>query len=49
VRLDASDAVRKLMAQGETSFQVNLVVMNTDGSEAHDALLMHGVSLVFKE
>jgi tyrosinase len=49
VHLDASDAVQKLMAQGETSFQINLVVMNTDGTEAHDALLMHGVSLVFKE
>jgi len=48
-RLDATDTVRKLAAQGETAFQVNLVVMNTDGTPADDALMMHGVSLIFKE
>jgi len=49
VRLDASDAVRKLAAQGETAFQVNLVVLNTDGTPADDALFLNAVSLIFKE
>ncbi len=48
-RLDATDVVSKLKAQGETAFQVNLVVMNTDGTPAHDALLMNAVSLNFIE
>lgn len=48
-RLDATDVVNKLKAQGETSFQVNLVVLNTDGTPAHDALLMNAVSLNFIE
>jgi tyrosinase len=48
-RLDATDVVNKLKAQGETAFQVNLVVMNTDGTPAHDALLMNAVSLNFIE
>jgi tyrosinase len=49
VRLDASDAVRKLAAEGQSAFQVNLVVLNTDGTPANDALLMHAVTLSFKE
>ncbi|MGC2108893.1 MAG: tyrosinase family protein [Candidatus Korobacteraceae bacterium] len=49
VRLDASDSVRKLAAQGATAFQVNLVVLNTDGTPANDALLMRAVTLIFKE
>lgn len=48
-RLDATEVVNKLKAQGETSFQVNLVVMNTDGTPAPDALLMNAVSLNFIE
>jgi tyrosinase len=48
-RLDATDVVNKLKAQGETAFQVNLVVMNTDGTPAPDALLLHAVSLNFIE
>jgi tyrosinase len=46
-RIDASDAVQKLAAAGTTDFQVNLVVMNTDGTPATDALLIDGVSLNF--
>ena len=34
---------------GETAFQVNLVVMNTDGTPAPDALLLNAVSLNFIE
>jgi len=49
VHLDATDTVQKLTAQGETAFQVNIVVMNTDGTPADDALLVHAVSLIFKE
>ena len=49
VRLDASETVRKLAAQGETAFQINIVAMNTDGTPADDALLMRAVSLIFKE
>ncbi len=48
-RLDATGAVNKLKAQGETAFQVNLVVMNTDGTPAPDALLLNAVSLNFIE
>jgi tyrosinase len=47
--LDATDAVKKLKAAGETAFQVNLVVLNTDGTPADDALFLNAVSLVFKE
>jgi tyrosinase len=47
--LDATETVQKLSAQGETAFQVNLVVMNTDATPATDALLLNAVSLVFKE
>jgi tyrosinase len=46
-RLDATDAVKRLAAQGATSFSVNLVVLNTDGTPAADALKIDGVSLNF--
>jgi tyrosinase len=46
-RLDATDAVTKLRAQGDTDFQVNLVVLNTDGTLATDALKLDAVSLNF--
>ena len=49
VHLDATDTVRKLASQGETAFQVNLVVLNTDGTPADDALVLNAVSLIFKE
>jgi tyrosinase len=49
VHLDATETVRKLASQGETAFQVNLVVLNTDGTPADDALVLHAVSLIFKE
>ena len=39
----------ELMAQGENAFQVNLVVLNTDGTLATDALLLNAVSLNFVE
>jgi tyrosinase len=48
-RIDATATVQKLIAQGENAFQVNLVVLNTDGSPATDALLLNAVSLNFVE
>ena len=46
-RIDATDAVKRLRAQGATSFSVNLVVLNTDGTPAADALKIDAVSLNF--
>jgi tyrosinase len=46
-RLDATNAVRALSAAGATEFQVNLVVLNLDGSAAGDALKLDAVSLKF--
>jgi tyrosinase len=46
-RLDATVAVRALAATGVTDFHVNLIVLNTDGTPATDALLIDGVSLNF--
>ncbi|MDQ6941980.1 MAG: tyrosinase family protein [Candidatus Eremiobacteraeota bacterium] len=46
-RIDATDAVAKLAAGGTTEFHVNLVVLNTDGTPATDALFANGVSLNF--
>jgi tyrosinase len=46
-RIDASDALKRLAAQGATSFSVNLVVLNTDGTAATDALKIDAVSLNF--
>jgi tyrosinase len=46
-RIDATAAVARLKALGETDFQVTLVVMNIDGSPATDALHLEGVSLNF--
>ena len=46
-RIDATDAVARLKALGDTDFQVTLVVLNIDGSLATDALHLEGVSLNF--
>ena len=46
-RIDATPAVARLKALGETDFQVTLVVLNIDGSLATDALHLEGVSLNF--
>jgi tyrosinase len=48
-RLNATEAVKKLAAEGETAFEINLVVLNTDGTLATDALILDAVSLVFEE
>jgi tyrosinase len=48
-RIDATEAVRRLTEQGETDFQVNLVVLGIDGKPKPKALWMHGVSLNFKD
>ena len=46
-RIDATDAVRRLAAKGETEFRVTLVVMDLHGREKKNGLWMHAVSLVF--
>jgi tyrosinase len=46
-RIDATDAIARLSAGGVTAFQVNLVVLNLDGSLASDALKLDAVSLKF--
>jgi tyrosinase len=46
-RIDATAAVAKLAAAGTTDFHVNLVVLDTDGTPATDALFANGVSLNF--
>jgi tyrosinase len=46
-RIDVTENVGKLRAKGETNLRVNLVVLNTDGSPAKDALLLDAVSLNF--
>ena len=48
-RIDATATVQKLMAQGDSAFQVNLVMLNTDGTPATGALLLSAVSLDFVE
>jgi len=48
-RIDATEAIAKLSAQGETSYQVNLVVLDIDGKPKPNALWMDAVSLNFKD
>jgi tyrosinase len=48
-RVDATEAIRRLTEQGETNFQVNLVVLDIDGTPKPNALWMEGVSLNFKD
>jgi tyrosinase len=48
-RIDATEAVRRLTEKGETSFQINLVVLGLDGKPKPKALWMDGVSLNFKD
>lgn len=47
IRFDATDAVKRLADKGATSFAVNLVVLNTNGTPAADALKIDAVSLNF--
>jgi tyrosinase len=49
IRFDASSTVRKLAEAGTTNFQVNLVVLNLDGTLATDALRLDAVSLNFMD
>ena len=48
-RIDATDTIAKLSGNGETSFQVNLVVLDIDGKAKPNALWMDAVSLNFKD
>lgn len=45
--MDCTEAVARLRQQGDTEFQVTLVVLNIDGTPATDALHLEGVSLNF--
>lgn len=45
--LDVTDTVAQLRDRGASDFQVSLVVLNTDGTEATDALHLDAVSLNF--
>jgi tyrosinase len=47
LRFDATAAVKALSDAGVTEFHVNLVVFNSDGTPATDALYIDGVSLNF--
>jgi tyrosinase len=48
-RIDVTDTVRKLAARGETEFQINLVVLDIDGTPKPNALWLDAVSLNFKD
>lgn len=48
-RIDVTESIRKLTAQGDTDFQVNLVVLGLDGKAKPNALWMDAVSLNFKD
>lgn len=48
-RIDATEVIRKFSEQGETEFQVNLVVLDIDGTPKPNALWMDAVSLIFKD
>jgi tyrosinase len=48
-RINATDVVSKLTAQGATDFQINLVVLDIDGTPKPNAMWMDGVSLNFKD
>jgi tyrosinase len=48
-RIDATAAISKLSKPGVTDFQVNLVVLDIDGTPKPDALWMDAVSLTFKD
>jgi len=43
------ESIRRLTEQGETDFQVNLVVLGLDGKPKPNALWMDAVSLNFKD
>jgi len=48
-RIDVTESIRKLTQQGDTDFQVNLVVLGLDGKPKPNALWMDAVSLNFKD
>ena len=46
-RIDATEAVQRMLANGETDISVHLVVMGLDGKPIDDAVFIDGVSLNF--
>ena len=48
-RIDVTDVIAKLAAQGETDFHINLVVLGIDGTPKPNALWLDAVSLNFKD
>ncbi len=48
-RIDATDAVQRMLALGENDISVHLVVMGLDGKPIDDAVFIDGVSLNFMD
>lgn len=48
-RINATETVQKLTDAGATDFQINLVVLDIDGTPKSNAMWMDGVSLNFKD
>ncbi|SET02241.1 tyrosinase [Nitrosomonas marina] len=48
-RIDATEAVQRMLANGETDISVHLVVMGLDGKPIDDAVFINGVSLNFMD
>jgi tyrosinase len=48
-RLDATEAVSRLVSRGAADLHLDIVVLNTDGTPAQDALLLDAVSLNFMD
>ncbi|HNP26312.1 MAG TPA: tyrosinase family protein [Nitrosomonas sp.] len=48
-RIDATEAVQRMLAKGETDISVHLVVMGLDGKPIDDAVFIDGVSLNFMD
>lgn len=48
-RIDATDAVQRMLALGENDISVHLVVMGLDGKPIDDAVFIDGISLNFMD
>ncbi|MBV7333036.1 tyrosinase family protein [Chloroflexi bacterium TSY] len=48
-RIDATDAVRRMIAKGEDDISVHLVAVDIDGTPTNEALYFDGVSLNFMD
>jgi tyrosinase len=48
-RIDVTEAVKRMLAQGEDDLSVHLVAVGLDGEPIEDALFIDGVSLNFMD